>query len=1066
MLKKRSKSSFPALNVRRRDEPVATDTVYSDVPAVDSGVTIAQIFVGTKSLLTDAYPMKRDKDFPAALQDNIRERGAPTQLVSDRAQVEIGRKVLDILRYLVIGSWQSEPEHQNQNPAERRYNNCKSTTNTLMDRTGTSPNCWLLCLMYVCMLFNVLSTESLNGETPTFIATGQRPDISPFLVFMWFEPVYYKVYNNTFPSTSREARGRFVGVSEHVGHSMTFKILTDDTQKVIYRSEIRSALDPKERNLRIDDIFDGEEVQQYIKSLRKSMQDNAEDEPTFDGEPVSTIDGEPTDVKDVGMPQFDPNDLVGRTFLMEPDEEGERQRARIVEAIVNQEQKTRSNKDHIKFKIKVGEEQYDEVMDFAEINDYINRKENDSEAVWNFERIVGHQGPLKKGDPHYKGSRYNVRIEWSNGEITTEPLSIIGADSPVICAIYARENDLLELDGWKRFKGIAKREKKMLRRVNQAKLRSFRTSPQYMYGYEVPKNYRRAIELDERNGNTKWQDSTALEMAQLDEYDTFLDLGDSRNPETKPPEGHKKIGVHLIFAIKHDGRHKTRCVANGHLTDTPVESVYSGVVSLRGLRLVLFLAELNGLDTWATDIGNAYLEAKTTELVYIVAGPKFGEREGHFLKIFKALYGLKLSGKRWHERLSDVLREMGFTPSKAEADIWMRQNGDVYEYIASYVDDLAIASKDPETITKTLKDAYNFKLKGTGPIEFHLGCDFFRDKDGVLCISPKKYIKKMIEGYVLMFGSNPKMTYSSPLEKGDHPELDTTDFLDEEGTVQYQSMVGSMQWAVSLARFDISAAVMTMSSFRTAPRVGHLERLKRVYGYLAKLPDATIRIRTKEPDYSELPEQNFDWTYTVYGNVEEILPSDAPVPLGKPVRLTHYLDANLHHDSMLTGRSVSGILSFVIQTPIDWYCKKQATVESATYGTEFVATRTCVERDVDLRNTLRYLGIPVHKQAYLFGDNESVVNSSTTPFAKLHKRHLALSFHRVREAMAAKTIAYYHIRSECNPSDMLSKNWGFSTTWPLLRPLLFWEGDTIHMILSPEENKPSSTRGVTTFTRE
>ena len=141
----------------------------------------------------------------------------------------------------------------------------------------------------------------------------------------------------------------------------------------------------------------------------------------------------------------------------------------------------------------------------------------------------------------------------------------------------------------------------MLRRVNQAKLQSFRTTPQYMYGYEVPKNYRRAVELDERNGNTKWQDSTALEMGQLDEYDTFLDLGDSRNPETKPPEGHKKIGVHLIFAMKHDGCHKTTCVANGHLTDTPLESAYSGVVSLRGLRLVLFIAELNGLDTWVTN---------------------------------------------------------------------------------------------------------------------------------------------------------------------------------------------------------------------------------------------------------------------------------------------------------------------------------------------------------------------------------------------------------------------------------------------------------------------------------
>ena len=76
-----------------------------------------------------------------------------------------------------------------------------------------------------------------------------------------------------------------------------------------------------------------------------------------------------------------------------------------------------------------------------------------------------------------------------------------------------------------------------------------------------------------------------------------------------------------------------------------MESVYSGVVSLRGLRLVLFLAELNKLEVYSTDIGNAYLEAQTSEKVYIIAGPKFGEREGHTLIIFKALYGLRTSGK-------------------------------------------------------------------------------------------------------------------------------------------------------------------------------------------------------------------------------------------------------------------------------------------------------------------------------------------------------------------------------------------------------------------------------------
>ena len=115
-------------------------------------------------------------------------------------------------------------------------------------------------------------------------------------------------------------------------------------------------------------------------------------------------------------------------------------------------------------------------------------------------------------------------------------------------------------------------------------------------------------------------------------------------------------------------------VADGHLTDVPLDSVYSSVVSLRGLRLVLFLAELNGLDTCATDIGNAYLEAETKEKVCIIAGKEFGPLEGHLLIIKKALYGLRTSGLRWHDKLSDCLRDLGFTPSKVEPDIWMRNN--------------------------------------------------------------------------------------------------------------------------------------------------------------------------------------------------------------------------------------------------------------------------------------------------------------------------------------------------------------------------------------------------------
>jgi hypothetical protein len=81
----------------------------------------------------------------------------------------------------------------------------------------------------------------------------------------------------------------------------------------------------------------------------------------------------------------------------------------------------------------------------------------------------------------------------------------------------------------------------------------------------------------------------------------------------------------------------------------------------------------------------------------------------------------------------------------------------------------------------------------------------------------------------------------------------------------------------------------------------------------------------------------------------------------------------------------------------------------------------------------------------MFGDNESVINSSNTPHDKLHKRHNALSFHRVREAIAAKTIGFYHIAGLINPTDILSKHWGYQQVWGVLRPLLFWKGDTLNI---------------------
>jgi hypothetical protein len=138
-----------------------------------------------------------------------------------------------------------------------------------------------------------------------------------------------------------------------------------------------------------------------------------------------------------------------------------------------------------------------------------------------------------------------------------------------------------------------------------------------------------------------------------------------------------------------------------------------------------------------------------------------------------------------------------------------------------------------------------------------------------------------------------------------------------------------------------------------------------------------LRYRTQASDFSDLPETNTKWdNYDVYGDVKEVLPHDLPEAKGKHVTTTTYVDANLYH-CLMTGRSVTGIIHILNKTAIEWFTKKQGTVETATYGSEFVAARTGTEQLMDLRNTLRYLGVPI-TASVMFGDNKSVVDSSTS----------------------------------------------------------------------------------------
>ena len=583
-------------------------------------------------------------------------------------------------------------------------------------------------MIHASYILNHLSSEALGGNVPLRMLYGVSPDISILLLYTFYQPVFYATHNQSYSSASEERAARWVGFGEHVGDALTQKLFDDDTKKILYRSAVRPS-DSADPNKRL--VSDGGESSQTPKPIVfvRSRQDNSQSVT----KPVA---------------EYNPDDLIGRTFLLPKNEQGERLRATIKRKVIETSKVLDDQHDNaidkINFHLDVGQGRAEAIMSYVQILDHLDQQEQ-QEDLYKFRVITCHQGPLLPQDENYKVSKYNVMVEWETGEITDEPLSLIAADDPVTCAEYAKKHDLLHLDGWKRLKHIAKNQKQLTRAIKQSKIRQVRRSAVYQFGFLIPKDYKQALQLDEQNGNSKWYDATKLEMDQINEYKVFQDHGKAQyDPKSKQvsnaPNGYQKIRVHLIFAVKHDGRHKARLVAGGHLTPDPIESIYSGVVSITSLRLVIFLAKLNNLEVWGADIGNAYLETKTKEKLYIVAGPEFEELEGHILVIYKALYGLKSSDLRWSQKIHDIMLYMGFSPSKADPCVWLRKAkcATKYEYVAIYVDHLLIACDCASDFIHTLKRKHNLKIKELGPLKYHLGCDYHIDPKWYPCCTTQK----------------------------------------------------------------------------------------------------------------------------------------------------------------------------------------------------------------------------------------------------------------------------------------------------------------------------------------
>ncbi len=380
---------------------------------------MAQLFVGKTSSKTVVYPMKTEHDMAGTFEDLIRQHGAPDSLFSDNAKAQCGKRVRDLLRLYGIKDFQCEPHHQHQNFAERKIGDTKRLTDAIMDRTGTKATYWLLCLLYVVYLMNHLASDVLCGLTPIEVATGQRPDISALLQFRWFEPVLYSV-DHTFAADSPESSGRGVGIADTQGDALTYLILTDDTHKVITRSAVRSAFDPRNPNFR----------------ARPNPSSGDGESPTHSPILLSASDVSGLDIAspELKLPHFSPDELLGLTFIRNMDD-GTSCRAKVARKIVDNDA---ANHQKIKFLLELSDGTLEELIAYNELSDLIEQQHEaelhqPDRASWAFKEITEHQGPLQPTDRRYKGSSYNVLVHWEDGSETFDPLSIVAKEDHITC---------------------------------------------------------------------------------------------------------------------------------------------------------------------------------------------------------------------------------------------------------------------------------------------------------------------------------------------------------------------------------------------------------------------------------------------------------------------------------------------------------------------------------------------------------------------------------------------------------------------------------------------------------
>ena len=1047
------------LNRRRLNGDWYSDTLFSKVTSLQ-GNNCAQVF--TNGSFTSIHPLISKSKVGQALTEFTDDVGIPDSIMTDGATEIVGPKTefMKEVNRLKIRMKRSEVGRSNQNhAAEREIGELKKRWRNRMLKKKVPTRLWDYGLVYESNILNRIP-RGQRQRTGLEMVTGETPDISEWIDFEFYDRVWFYDRKKIEMDDTGRKLARWLGVAHRVGSDLCYWLLLP-SGKVIARTTVQHVT-------REDMVND--DVRRLVDEFDRDVEERLNDQAFMAQDPDVTffLQDEIDDVSGVTNTPADDEygDMITPEALEADDmsEEimdkylntelifdmgtGAERRGRVIKRAkgttgqpigrshANPLFDTREyvveftdGSTESYFANVIAENMYAQVDDEGrqyQLLDDIADHRSDGTAL----RIENGFTVSKNGNrvPKQTTRGWSLLVNWKDGSSDWVKLKDLKDSYPVQIAEYAVANRIAEEPAFKWWVPSVLRKRNRI--VAKVKSRYWKTT--HKFGIRVPKSVEEALAIDEETGTNFWRNAMGKEMGKVKvAWKPREDITPEQARAGKVADmiGFQEIKCHVIFDVKMDFTRKARFVAGGHLTEAPGSITYSSVVSRDSIRLAFLIAGLNDLDVLAGDVTNAYLNAPCREKIWFEGQLETGEDRGKVLIITRALYGLKSSGAAWRADLAATLRDLHFSSTQADPDVWIRSAESHYEMILVYVDDILIFSKDPRTLMNQLSEFYELKPESVKEPDLYLGANIekIQVKDGrtVYGMSSRTYVKnsvKVVEALLREDDPDAKLksTAKNPFPSGYKPELDVTLELNDQMTSRYLQLMGILRWAIELGRIDIFVEVSQLSQYQALPRQGHLEAAYHIFAYLKHHETSRIAFDSKTPIVNERAfNVDADWT-DFYGEVREELPPKMPKPLGKPVCISCFVDAN-HAGNVITRRSHTGILIYVQNAPIIWFSKRQNTVESSSFGSEFVALRIAKEMLVALRYKLRMFGVPIDGPCNVFCDNNGVVKNTSIPESTLMKKHNAINYHAIREAVAAKIIRVGKEDGTTNLADLFTK---------------------------------------------